>query len=180
MTDEDSPLVRTFLITGRVEDFEALVERHQRNVFRIAAAVLGCGGESLAEDVTQEVFLHVYRRLHTFENRSRFATWLYRIAYNRALDQLRARRARPAAALAVEPAIPGAAEADPLRDDALAHCLSRLPDGQRTAVHLHYWLGYTSAEIAGMLGVPSGTVKVWLFRARHLLAQCLERKGVRS
>lgn len=180
MTDEDAPLVKTFLATGRVEDFEVLVERHRRNVFRIAIAVIGHGGESLAEDVAQEVFLRVYRRLHTFEHRSRFATWLYRLTYNCALDSLRSRRARPEVALAFVPAIHSGTLRDPFRDDALADCISQLPDGQRTAVHLHYWLGHTSAEIAGMLGVQPGTAKLWIFRARQLLARCLARKGVRS
>lgn len=179
VTDEDAPLVRTFLATGRVDDFELLVRRHQRNVFRIAVAVLGPGSQSRAEDVTQEVFLQVYRRLRTFEHRSRFSTWLYRIAYNRALDEHRAQRARPEADLVAVPAALAGSH-DVLRDRALAECLSRLPDPQRAAVHLHYWLGHTSAEIGGMLGVQAGTAKIWLFRARHLLAQCLGRKGIRS
>jgi RNA polymerase sigma-70 factor (ECF subfamily) len=178
--DEDSVLVTTFLATGRVEDFEALVERHQRNVFRIAVAVLGQGGESLAEDVAQEVFLRVYRSLPAFEKRSRFATWLYRMAYNCALDQLRSRRARPEVELAFDPANTGGVQRDPFREDALADCISQLPDGQRTAVHLHYWLGHTAAEIAGMLGVQPGTARIWVFRARQQLARCLARKGVRS
>jgi len=170
-----------FITTGRVEDFEALVERHQRHVFRIAVSVLGPGGESRAEDVTQEVFLQVYRSLHAFEGRSRFSTWLYRIAYNRALDQRRASRARPEDPLPTRPLVDRRASSsrDPFRDDALTECIAQLSDGQRTAVHLHYWLGHTVAEIAGMLGVQSGTAKIWLFRARHLLAQCLGRKGVR-
>jgi RNA polymerase sigma-70 factor (ECF subfamily) len=178
--DEDEDLVRAFLATGRVEDFEVLVERHRRPVFRIAIAVLGRGGESRAEDVTQDVFLQVYRRLHAFEYRSRFATWLYRIAYNRAIDQLRGQRARPEAPLPARTIATGASLRDPLRDGALADCIARLPDGQRAAVHMHYWLGHTSAEIAGLFGVQPGTAKIWLFRARHLLAQCLARKGVRS
>jgi RNA polymerase sigma-70 factor, ECF subfamily len=178
--DEDALLVRNVLATGRLEDFEALVERYQRNVFRIAVAVLGPGNESRAEDVTQEVFLKVYRSLGTFEHRSRFATWLYRIAFNRALDERRSQRARPETELVVEPAVSGATRNDVLRDSALADCISRLPDAQRAAVHLHYWLGHTSTEIAGLIGVQSGTVKIWLFRARNLLAQCLARKGVRS
>ena len=180
MTDDDASLVRTFLATGRVEDFATLVERHQRTVFRIAIAVLGRGSESVAEDVTQEVFLQVYRRLHAFENRSRFSTWLYRIAYNRAVDEHRARRARPEAPLAVERATASRGPADPLRDAALADCISRLPDAQRAAVHLHYWLGHTSGEIGAMLGVQSGTAKIWLFRARQLLGQCLAQKGIRT
>jgi len=180
MVDEDAPLVRKFVATGSVGDFEALVERHQRNVFRIAVAVLGPASELRAEDVTQEVFLQVYRRLHAFENRSRFATWLYRIAYNRAIDELRTQRARPEAVLALEPIGQGAAPNDPFRNDALWDCISQLPDCQRTSLHLHYWLGHTTAEIADMLGVQSGTAKMWLFRARNLLAQCLARKGIRS
>jgi RNA polymerase sigma-70 factor (ECF subfamily) len=126
----------------------------------------------------QEVFLQLYQRIHTFEGRSQFSTWLYRMAYNRALDKLRAHRARPEAALAIEPAI-SPTVSDPLRDGALADCIARLPDGQRTTLHLHYWLGHTSAEIAGMLGVRPGTVKIWLFRARYHLAQCLTTKGIR-
>jgi RNA polymerase sigma factor (sigma-70 family) len=180
VADEDGDLVQRFLATGSVDDFEALVRRHQQNVFRIAVAVLGRGNESRAEDVTQDVLLQVYRKLRTFERRSRFATWLYRIAYNRALDDLRSNRARPETALRDGPAAVRGTSGDPLRDAALADCISRLPDAHRTAVHLHYWLGHSSAEIADLLCVQSGTVKVWLFRARHVLAQCLARKGVRS
>ena len=180
MTDEDGDLVQRFLVTGSVDDFEALVRRHQQNVFRIAVAVLGRGNESRAEDVTQDVLLQVYRKLRTFESRSRFATWLYRIAYNRALDELRSNRAKPETELRDGPATVCGTSGDLLRDAALTDCISRLPDAHRTAVHLHYWLGHSSAEIADLLCVQSGTVKVWLFRARHVLAQCLARKGVRS
>jgi RNA polymerase sigma-70 factor, ECF subfamily len=181
VTDEDALLVQQFLVTGSVDDFETLVRRHQHNVFKIAVAVLGRGSESRAEDVTQDVMLQVYRKLRTFESRSRFATWLYRIAYNRALDELRSNRARPETELHDQPATAmREASGDLLRDAALADCISRLPDAHRTAVHLHYWLGHSSMEIADLLGVQSGTVKVWLFRARHVLAQCLARKGVRT
>ena len=182
MTDEDGDLVQRFLVTGSVDDFEALVRRHQHNVFKIAVAVLGRGSESRAKDVTQDVMLQVYRKLRTFETRSRFATWLYRIAYNRALDELRSSRARPETELHVDQPAGAMREGsgDLLRDAALVDCITRLPDAHRTAVHLHYWLGHSSMEIADLLGVQSGTVKVWLFRARHVLAQCLARKGVRT
>jgi len=180
VTDEDSALVQRFLVTGSVDDFEVLIRRHQQKVFRIAVAVLGRGSEARAEDVTQDVMLLVFRKLRSFESRSRFATWLYRIAYNRALDELRSNRARPETELRDGPAAVRGTSRDPLRDAALADCISRLPDAHRTAVHLHYWLGHSTAEIADLLCVQSGTVKVWLFRARHVLAQCLARKGVRS
>jgi len=69
---------------------------------------------------------------------------------------------------------------DILRSDAIADCLTRLPDAHRAAIHLHYWLGHTMEEIAQTLGIQSGTAKSWLFRARHLLARCLALKGVHS
>jgi len=177
--DADAGLVAAFVESGRVEDFERLVERHQRTVFRVVVSVLGPGRERDAEDVTQDVFVQVYRRIASFERRSRFSTWLYRIAYNRAVDVRRAMRARPdSEALSTDPAAP-AASRDVLRSYAVADCLSRLPDTQRTAIHLHYWLGHTVAEIAETLGVQAGTVKAWLFRARRLIARCLASKGVR-
>lgn len=176
--DEDAGLVAAFVESGRVEDFERLVERHQRTVFRVVVSVLGPGRERDAEDVTQDVFVQVYRRLASFERRSRFSTWLYRIAYNRALDVRRSIRARPDSdELAIDPEAPSVG-CDVLRSRAVADCLSRLPDAQRTAIHLHYWLGHTVAEIAATLGVQAGTVKAWLFRARHLIARCLASKGV--
>jgi RNA polymerase sigma-70 factor (ECF subfamily) len=177
--DEDAGLVSAFRASGSVDDFERLVERHQRTVFRVAASVLGPGHDAHAEDVAQDVFLQVYRKLGAFEGRSRFATWLYRIAYNRALDYRRSLAARPEAELVVEPASGGGAP-DPFRRDALADCISRLPHAQRSAVHLHYWLGHSTADIAATLGVQPGTVKAWLFRARHLVARCLASKGIRS
>jgi RNA polymerase sigma-70 factor (ECF subfamily) len=177
--DEDGILVDRFIETGLVDHFDALVERHQRTVFRVAVAVLGPGWERHAEDVAQDVFLQVFRQIQGFERRSRFSTWLYRIAYNRALDYRRSLGARPETVLAAEPAIvpPGA---DVLRSQALSACLQRLPDAQRTAIHLHYWLGHTVTEIAGTLAVQPGTVKAWLFRARHLLTRCLAGRGIRS
>jgi RNA polymerase sigma-70 factor (ECF subfamily) len=177
--DEDAALVAACLASGRVEDFEPLVHRHQHAVLRVAAAVLGPGHDRHAEDVAQDVFLQVFRRLATFERRSRFASWLYRITYNRALDYRRSLRAAPEAVLAFEPVAAVSGGADVLRAQALTDCISRLPDAQRTAIHLHYWLGHTGAEIAGMLGVQPGTVKAWLFRGRHLIARCLAAKGVR-
>jgi RNA polymerase sigma factor (sigma-70 family) len=178
-SDEDADLVAACLESGRVEDFERLVERHQQTVFRVAVSVLGAGHERHAEDVTQDVFLQVYRRLRTFERRSRFSTWLYRITYNRAIDVRRSLRARPdSEELNVEPAVP-AGRSDVLRSRALSNCLSQLPDAQRTAIHMHYWLGHTMQEISTTLGVQNGTVKAWLFRSRHLIARCLAARGVR-
>ena len=178
--DEDAILVAEFTRSRRVEDFERLVERHQQLVFRVAVSVLGPNSERDAEDVAQDVFLQVFRRIGDFQGRSRFSSWLYRIAYNRALDRRRVIRAKPdSAPIDTERPAPASGR-DILRSDAIADCLTRLPDAHRAAIHLHYWLGHTMEEIAWTLGVQSGTAKSWLFRARHLLARCLALKGVHS
>ena len=177
--DEDADLVAGFVAAGRSADFERLVERHRDAVYRVALSVLGPGRSRYAEDVTQDVFVHVYRNLATFEGRSRFATWLYRIAYNRAVDYRRSLRLDREADLVDEPA-EDSARADSLQSRLLADCIARLPETQRAAVHLHYWFGHTVPEIATTLGVQPGSVKAWLHRARHAIARCLAAKGVRS
>ena len=177
--DEDTDLVAGFVEAGRAADFERLVERHRDAVFRVALAVLGPGRAGYAEDVTQDVFIDVYRNLATFEGRSRFSTWLYRIAYNRAVDYRRSQRLEREPDGLVDPA-DDAAPGDMLLQRVLADCLARLPETQRAAVHLHYWFGHSVPEISAMLGVQPGTVKAWLFRARHAIARCLAAKGVRS
>src|SRR2546425_75982 len=78
--------------TGDSEGFRVLVERHSRAVFRLAYRMTG--NEHDAEDVVQEAFLRAYRRLHQYDQRARFSSWLHRIAANCAYDQLRARRRR--------------------------------------------------------------------------------------
>lgn len=178
--DEDAALVAAFVASARVEDFERLIERHQQMVFRVAVSVLGPGRERDAEDVAQDVLLQVFKRIGDFQGRSRFSSWLYRIAYNRALDRRRSFKARPdTEPLVTDRAAPSSPH-DVLRSRAIDDCLTRLPDAQRSAIHLHYWLGHSMDEIAATLGIQPGTAKSWLFRARHLLARCLASKGVHS
>ncbi|HET7924883.1 MAG TPA: RNA polymerase sigma factor, partial [Rhodanobacteraceae bacterium] len=101
------------------------------------------------------------------------------IAYNRAVDYRRSQRLEREPDGLAEPADEAAA-GDLLLSRVLAACLARLPEMQRAAVHLHYWFGHSVPEISVTLGVQPGTVKAWLFRARHAIARCLAAKGVRS
>ena len=75
---------------GDGEGFRTLVDRHSRSVFRLAYRMTG--NEADAEDVVQETFLRAYRQLASYEERSSFSTWLYRIAANYALDMIRSKR----------------------------------------------------------------------------------------
>jgi len=162
--------------------FDALVSRHRDQVFRVALSVLGPGAEADAEDVAQEVFVRAYRRLGSFRGESRVGTWLYRVAFNLAVDHRR-RAGRRGEELGGETldALP-ASGGDPhrvARDGESARLVRRLldtlPEAQRAALHLHYWMGHTVAEIAELLDLAEGTVKSHLHRGRARLREELER-----
>jgi RNA polymerase sigma-70 factor (ECF subfamily) len=159
----------------------------------LVAGILGPAFSADAEDATQEVFLHAYRKLGSFRGDSRFSTWLYRLAYNRALDYRRRLVRRLDLPLDEEAAGGDLAPDDfpagglrraaaPLGDTLarerareLHEKLSRLSQPQRTAVHLHYWLGCSIVEISELMNVKPATVKSHLFRARRALARRLKR-----
>jgi len=176
---DDASLVRALQRTGDDELFRILVERHKHRVFRVSAAVLGPGHEAEAEDVAQEAFLTAFRKLDSFRGESAFSTWLLRLTRNLAIDRRRrAERRRPHVSdleLARLPA--DGADANPEQAAAvneqrerLLRQLARLPEPQRTAVHLHYWVGSPVAEIAELLELTPEAVKSHLHRARQRLA----------
>ena len=92
--DEQDVRVVELARSGDDDAFRVLVERHSRNVFRLAFRMTG--NEQDAEDVVQETFLRAYRQLSKYESRSSFATWLFRIASNYSLDLIRGRKRRTA------------------------------------------------------------------------------------
>ena len=165
---------------GDREAFRALVERHSRNVFRLAFRMTR--SEEDAEDVVQETFLKAYSNLHRFAGRSEFSTWVHAIAANCALDLLRRRapreqRTRPLQAEALEAA---ANEATPERalfgaevGRQVALSLDRLSVMERSAFVLRHFEGRTIAEIGRTLGVKSGAAKNCVFRAVAKLQQDL-------
>lgn len=182
----DAELVRRYLESRAPRYFDELVLRYRDRVMRLVLSVLGPEGANDAEDVVQEAFLRAHDRLAGFRGESRFGSWLYRVAYNRALDHRRAaarraRRAResvedPAAA----PAAPDAAGQRLLadeRDRSVRAALARVPQPYRTALHSYYWLDLPVAEIAELLGVAPGTVKSYLHRGRARLARQLVEGG---
>jgi len=157
------------------ELFRMLVERHQERVFRVVLSVLGPAHGAEAEEVTQEVFLQVYQKLAGFREEAQFSTWLYRVAWNRAVDYRRG-------AVYRHPFLPDtvlatiAAPSDPHAEFELAErrrrvldALETLPELYRTLVHMYYWLGFSLAEIRELIGVPEGTAKSYLARARQKL-----------
>lgn len=172
---DDEAAVLAYLRTRDARYFQWLVERHQARVFRLVASLLGPHADLDAQEVTQEVFLRVCQRLETFNGQARFATWLYRLAYNRTLEHRRRARIRvphvSAEMLDQLPADAAQTHVDEERQRLLARLLEGLPDLYRTVINMYYWLDCPVEEIAESLCVPAGTVKSYLSRARQLMRE---------
>lgn len=156
---------------GSEEALEELFRRHWRRAHRAAYLVVGDG--AAAEDIAQESFLAAVRALDRFDRRRPFGPWLHRIAVNRAIDFARARKLRAESALS--PSAEGPAAAEGLPGELLA-ALAALSPEHRAVVVLRHVLEYTPGEIAGMLGLPRGTVNSRLRRALDRLRPTIERE----
>jgi RNA polymerase sigma-70 factor (ECF subfamily) len=164
--DPDEPLVRRAQRGDRFA-FEALVERHERRLYTLAARVLGSREE--AADAVQDALLRAWLGLPKFRGGSLFSTWLYRICVNAAHD-VRQKRRTPPAAEPPEPVDPRDRIADSELSGELQLALNALDEPYRVAVVLYDVLGCSYAEIAELTGVAEGTVKSRIFRGRTELA----------
>jgi len=151
------------------EALEAMLDLYEHKVFRMAVAILRDAGR--AEEVTQDVFLKVWRALPQYDGRASPSTWLYAIARNTCLSAVRAESYRKTAALDDVPE-PSAALSAPAID--WERLLTKLPDAQRHVITLFYFEERSVTEVAAMMGVPEGTVKSQLHRARRALADMME------
>ncbi len=170
---DDEALVERSGKGGDNAAFAELVRRHQGKVRGLLLRLTG--DATLADDLAQEVFLRAYRGLVGFEGRSRFSTWLYRIAYNVFLNHRTRTREHAALPEGFETRA-AAPEGDlspqrwDLRRD-LADAVARLPERYRAVVTLYYLQDVSYPEIAEVLDLPLGTVKTHLHRAKKLLRE---------
>ena len=181
--ESDSQLVARAK-SGDQQAFAELLRRHRAPVFRLAVSILGREFIPEAEDVAQEVFLRVHQALESFRGEAEFSSWIYRIAFNQAVN-LKA-RVRFRSAHMDDAALSHAATSEPgpdrqfetaQRDQALADCIRALPEVYQSALRLYYWLDAGVGEVAVLLGVPENTAKSYLHRARQLLHGMLKEKG---
>lgn len=168
MTEPDPVIIRAAArgdqaaFAELVRDYQPMVWRFLRNLVRDPA---------LAEDVMQETFLRVYRRLGGFRFQSKFSTWLLQIARNAGIDALRARGRRDAVVAALpdpRPQPDGSAQLE------INEAIASLPVRLREAFLLVEVLGLPYRDAAGALGAPEGTVKSRVFHARRQLVTWLE------
>lgn len=162
---------------GDVAAFESLVRSHADAVYGHALRFFG--DPQAAEDVMQEVFVKVYRSLGSFDERSAFSTWLFRITRNVCLDMFRAGKRRP---VPVDPVdLVGGQSPDHAQAvvDAAAveEAMRALQPEDREALGAVTLFGLSYADAATELGVPVGTVKSRVFRARRTLLATLGMTG---
>lgn len=171
---EDKALVAQTLAGNRAS-FGTLVERYAGQARRVARAVLGDPDD--ADDAAQDGFLSALVKLGQYDARRPFGPWLMRIVANAATDRRRRRNVRRAepldAALVGGGPRPDAAAVRSELNDRLRAALAELPERRRKAVVLFDVEGYSHAEIAGMLGIPEGTVRSEVFHARRRLRTLL-------
>jgi RNA polymerase sigma-70 factor (ECF subfamily) len=157
---------------GDEDGFRALVERHSRSVFRLAYRMTGSAED--AEDVVQETFVRAYRQLARFEARSNFATWLYRIGFNCAIDHLRGRPRReaqhePEALERMAPATTGPTSEDLVFAGEIGarvqQALNGLSAQERAAFLMRHYHGCSIDEICRALDLKTNAAKHSIFRA---------------
>jgi RNA polymerase sigma-70 factor (ECF subfamily) len=182
VVDDDQGLVAAAQ-AGDQRALETLLRRHYDRVHAVCRRIAGSTRD--ADDAAQEAMIGIVRGLPRFDGRAQFSTWVYRIATNAALDELRRRKRRPALALVTDEGEPAEtpdplaareveAPADRLSIDA---ALDSLPEDFRTAVVLRDVADLDYAEIAEALGVPVGTVKSRIARGRAQLADALGNRA---
>ena len=145
---------------------EELVSKHENTLFRAALAILG--DVHGAEDAVQETFLRYLEKRPELRDENHERAWLLKVTANLCKSALRRRQRHPAVELLdVYPAPDG-------DTGELVEAILELPANQRAAVHLFYYEGYSTGEIAAILGQRPGTVRSHLSRAREALRQKLK------
>jgi RNA polymerase sigma-70 factor (ECF subfamily) len=148
----------------------ALYDAHVDRVYRLAYRMTG--DETLAQDFTQEAFIRAFNKLHTFRGDSALSTWMHTVTTTVVLNGLRKVKKFRTSETDLEKAggtASGTRRSEPDLRDRLRRAVDGLPDGYRTVFVMHDIEGYTHDEIAGALGVASGTSKAQLSRARAKL-----------
>jgi RNA polymerase sigma-70 factor (ECF subfamily) len=181
--DLDNLAIDNYL-AGNSSSFNDLVGRYERPIYNLAYRF--SGNPSDAADLTQEIFIHLHRKIKSFRKESSFSTWFYRLAVNYCKDwiQKESRRVQTADISDIEETTICADNNGPVHayekketSDAVQAAIRELPEDQRIAIILHDIQGYDYSAIAEIASIPIGTVKSRLARARQKLAEKLSPLG---
>ncbi|HWT02462.1 MAG TPA: sigma-70 family RNA polymerase sigma factor [Pyrinomonadaceae bacterium] len=178
----------TRAVAGREDGFEELVRRYQRPIAAYVYRMVGDYESAL--DLTQEVFIKVYNSLRRYRSEFKFSTWIYKIAHNSAVDHLRRQGGRELALqrefdgeqydLPIESRRPSPEQESERaeRRVEIERVVSELPAAYRELVVLRHSHDLSYDEIADVTGLPLGTVKNRLFRAREVMRRAFVERGI--
>ena len=173
------------LQTGALEAaFQRTLARYQDKVYRLCCTLLR--DPTAAEDAAQESLVRIWKAMGSYDGRASLSTWIYAITRNRCLSAMARRRELASlsdAAIEAEAEAQlqqlGAGESEPQDMAAtLRELVDLLPERYRRTLMLFYYEDRSVSEVASMLGMPEGTVKTSLYRARAALAEQLRRRGL--
>ena len=185
----DGELVQT-AVAGRETSFDELVRRYQRPIAAYVYRMVGDYDASL--DLTQEVFIKVYNSLGRYRSEFKFSTWIYKIAHNAAIDHLRRHAVREHAltgsvdgeqrevAIESRRLTPEQESERKERRSEIESVVQLLPPSYRELIVLRHSQDLSYDEIAEVTGLPLGTVKNRLFRAREAMRDLLVHRGIKS
>lgn len=169
--------------SGDMGAFEELYRRHFRRVYSLALRMTGKPEE--AEDMSQETFAHLYKKIGSFRGDSAFTTWLHRLTVNQVLMHFRKRKSRPEFTTGEDETpiqiVKGTENQNrmPIVDKIiLENAISKLPPGYRSVFVLHDVEGHEHGEVAEMLGISEGTSKSQLHKARLKLRNLIRQQQV--
>lgn len=177
-TEEQHKIEQIF--AGKTEEFAYFLDTYGQQIFTLIVRMVN--SESDAEELTQDTFLKAFQHLSSFNRKSQFSTWIYRIAYNTALTALRKKNIELTADEKLWNTISDT-ETDDLLDDTsenqiekLREALNLLPTDERALITFFYEEEKNISEIAVITGLTEGNVKIKLYRLRKKLAAWMQEK----
>jgi RNA polymerase sigma factor (sigma-70 family) len=168
------------VLQGNVNAFTYIVDRHKDRAYNLAFRI--CCNHEEAEEIAQDSFLKAYRALGTFQRKSSFSTWLYRIVYNTAVSYVRIKKKGilsledfPADATDFIGISASEEEAEEeYRRSLINFAFQKISEEERSLITLHYYEEMSTEEISEVTGISKSNIKVKLFRARQKMFQIFE------
>jgi RNA polymerase sigma factor (sigma-70 family) len=169
------------VLTGKINSFSYLVDKHKDNVYNLAFRI--CCNHEDAEEIAQDSFLKAYRSLKGFRMKSSFATWLYRIVYNTSISYIRSKKRR---VLSLEDFPADAADFTwdntngeeaykEYRNSLVNFALQKISEEERGLISLYYYEEMSTEEISDVTGISKSNIKVKLFRARQKMYEIIDK-----
>lgn len=172
----DISLVAQVVVFKNTKAFDQLVKKYQSPIRRFFLNQT-CGDSELSDDLAQETFIKAYTSIATFKNLSSFSTWLYRIAYNVFYDYIRSRKETSDLDTREIDAINCTEQENLGQKMDVYESLKTLKEVERTCITLFYMEDVSIDKIAGIVGIPVGTVKSHLSRGKEKLSTYLKQNG---